>query len=343
VGGIAITNIGSTTAKAIITGNSIVGNRYGYTQMGYGFDVEFSNNNVIDNNLEIEPMNGGSGVSIYGMSETCKIKMRSNNITGNLWGITAINAYDIDLGTDSDPGNNAIYGNGNGGERYELYNNSTYNITAIGNYWGSNDPTEVEELIVHQPDQNNLGIVTYLPIKELHPVMLDFSILAADNPNLQNNYQGYIHQEDHIITVEISEDFDLSDVVVRYTTDPGISGTPNSGEHLDCTAPTTITLNTYHGESQDYSVVILNTKNLEETASTIKAFPNPCHNEIIFYFSEEYASIEIYNTLGQKILTTENYISGNRLNLNQLQTGNYIAIIKNGNKIIAKTEIILAK
>ncbi|MCF0201285.1 MAG: T9SS type A sorting domain-containing protein [Bacteroidales bacterium] len=343
VGGIAITNLSSETAKAIITGNIILSNRYGYTQMGYGFDVEFTDNDVIDNNLETNPMNGGSGLSIYGMNNDCKIKMRRNHITGNLWGITAISACDIDLGTESDPGDNAIYGNGNGGTRYELYNNSSSDITAIGNYWGSNDPDEVEELIVHQPDQASLGLVTYLPIKELHPVMLDFVLLAEDNPPLQNDYQGTIDQENHSVTVELTEDCDLSDVVVRYRADIGVSGSPASGEHLDFATPVTITLSTYHGESQAYIVTISKPESIEETTSSIKAFPNPSQGDITLEFPEKEACVEIFNTLGQSVLTIENHLSGNRLDLSTLQAGTYFVTLSRGNKILSKTTIILAK
>ena len=87
-------------------------------------------------------------------------------ITGNLWGITAINAFDIDLGTEDDWGYNQIHDNGNGGVVYDLYNNSANDIMAVGNYWGTTDIQEIENHITHQNDDPNLGLVNYIPFLE---------------------------------------------------------------------------------------------------------------------------------------------------------------------------------
>ena len=108
-------------------------------------------------------MNGGSGISIYGMDGNNKAVLRGNIITGNLWGITAINAFDIDLGTEDDWGNNQIHDNGNGGIIYDLYNNSTCDIMAVGNDWGTSNSQVIEEHIVHQNDDPSLGLVTFVP------------------------------------------------------------------------------------------------------------------------------------------------------------------------------------
>ena len=167
VGGISISDVlqvGSTTA--VISSNVVSGNRYGYNQQGYSIASNITNNYFVDNNIETNPMNGGSGVSIYGMSENCTARMRNNVITGNLWGVTAINVFSIDLGTELDWGHNSIRKNRNGENEYDLYNNSACDIMAIGNYWGTSDIAVVEELIYHQNDDPSLGLVSYDPIWE---------------------------------------------------------------------------------------------------------------------------------------------------------------------------------
>ena len=163
-GGISVADLmGTGYTKILLKDNVIRNNRYGYNQQGYHLSSIIIGNEFLDNHHEDNPMNGGSGISIYGMDENNKAVIRNNIITGNLWGITAINAFDIDLGTEDDWGNNEIDDNGNSGAVYDLYNNSTCDIMAVGNDWDETDENEVEDHIVHQHDNPNLGLVTFIP------------------------------------------------------------------------------------------------------------------------------------------------------------------------------------
>ena len=164
VGGIAIADLmGTGATKILLKDNIVKNNRYGYNQQGYNLSSVIIGNQFIDNNLETNPMNGGSGISIYGMDENNKAILRDNVITGNLWGITVINKADINLGTEDDWGHNQIHDNGNGGVIYDLYNNSTSDIMAVGNYWGTTNEQEIEDHIFHQLDDPSLGLVNYIP------------------------------------------------------------------------------------------------------------------------------------------------------------------------------------
>ena len=166
-GGITIADLMNTgDTKILLKDNVVKNNRYGYNQQGYNLSSVIVGNQFIDNNLETNPMNGGSGISVFGMNENNKAVIRNNMITGNLWGITAINAFDIDLGTEDDWGYNQIHHNGNGGVVYDLYNNSANDIMAVGNYWGTTDIQEIENHITHQNDDPNLGLVNYIPFLE---------------------------------------------------------------------------------------------------------------------------------------------------------------------------------
>ena len=165
-GGIAIANlmnIGYTTA--VIRNNTVENNRYGYTQQGSSMYALIEDNTFRNNNLETNPMNGGSGTSIYGNDTTCAAKLRRNVITGKLWGITAIYYHNIDMGTADDYGHNSLYDNGNDGTTYALYNNAVSSMTAVGNYWGGNTEEFAESVIFHRPDLgDNYGRVLYSPI-----------------------------------------------------------------------------------------------------------------------------------------------------------------------------------
>ena len=163
-GGISVSDLmGVGATKVVIKDNIIKEGRYGYNQQGQTISSVIINNQFINNNHEDNPMNGGSGISIYGINENNKTVIRNNTITGNLWGITVINAADVNLGTEDDWGNNEIHDNGNSGLVYDLYDNSPYNITAVGNDWGTTNEQEVEDHIFHQKDDPDLGLVTFIP------------------------------------------------------------------------------------------------------------------------------------------------------------------------------------
>lgn len=163
-GGVSIADLmGTGDTKILLKDNVIKNNRYGYNQQGYHLSSLIIGNEFLDNYHEDNPMNGGSGISIYGIDANNKAVLRDNSITGSLWGITVINAADVNLGTEDDWGYNQIYNNGNGGVVYDLYNNSACDIMAIGNDWGSTSEQEIEDHIVHQNDDPNLGLVTFIP------------------------------------------------------------------------------------------------------------------------------------------------------------------------------------
>lgn len=164
VGGISVADLmGTGSTKVLLQDNYIVNGRYGYNQQGLTISSVIERNQFVDNHFEDNPMNGGSGISIYGMDVNNKAVLRENIITGNLWGITVINAADVNLGTEDDWGNNQINDNGNGGVVYDLYNNSTCDIMAMGNDWGTTNEQEVEDHIFHQNDDPSLGLVTFVP------------------------------------------------------------------------------------------------------------------------------------------------------------------------------------
>ena len=172
-GGISIADLmGIGDTKILLKNNNIYYNRYGYNQQGYHLSSTIIGNTFDQNKLETNPMNGGSGISIYGMDENNKAYIRNNVITNNHWGITVINAANVDLGTEDDWGHNVIHGNGhvyNYGASYgifDLYNNSAYDIMAVGNYWGTTDIQEIEDHITHKNDDPNLGLVNYIPFLE---------------------------------------------------------------------------------------------------------------------------------------------------------------------------------
>lgn len=164
VGGVSVADLmGTGSTKVLLKDNIIKEGRYGYNQQGQTISSVIVGNQFIDNYHEDNPMNGGSGISIYGTTVNNKAILRNNVITGNLWGITAIYMHDIDLGTEDDWGYNEIHDNYNAGEIYDLYNNSACDIMAVGNNWGTIIEEEIADHIVDQIDDPSFGLVTFYP------------------------------------------------------------------------------------------------------------------------------------------------------------------------------------
>ncbi|NCA87091.1 MAG: T9SS type A sorting domain-containing protein [Clostridia bacterium] len=166
-GGIALTTLAGGNITARVEDNIISDNRYGITLFGNNIGAMLRSNGIYNNNIQNLPMQGGSGINIYG-NETNQAILTENSIGGNLWGISlqgtpAPNIGNLDS-TNYNAGNNNIYGNGNEGEVYDLYNNTPNDIMAQNNYWGTTNADSVELHIFHQPDDPQLGLVTYLPL-----------------------------------------------------------------------------------------------------------------------------------------------------------------------------------
>lgn len=197
-GGVSVSDLmGVGSTKVVLKDNIIKEGRYGYNQQGQTISSVITNNQFINNSHEDNPMNGGSGISIYGYSTNCKAIIRNNTITGNLWGITAIYFHDINLGTEDDWGNNLIKDNGNGGVIYDLYNNSSCDITAVGNNWGSSNANEIEDHIFHQYDNPEYGLVNYIPFVDVDAIddVVSTAFEVAPNPVINGNFTIITNKE----------------------------------------------------------------------------------------------------------------------------------------------------
>lgn len=181
VGGIGVSNMlgmdfqGKTTIKD----NRIEDNRYGIALTG-GMNLEIIGNHLLNNKYETNPNMGGSGISLYDSNGAANVYIQGNHIENSLWGITVIGSPKVNAGrltevepgtTDfylkANPGENTFINNGNSGVLYDLYNNGQGTIYAQGNTWNVaiQDSTSIEEVIVHQADNANLGLVIFMPAR----------------------------------------------------------------------------------------------------------------------------------------------------------------------------------
>ena len=131
-GGIGVSMLTGGSTRFRIEGNTVRDNRYGITSIGAGATGIIKNNILENNNSENLPNDGGSGISIYAAQN---VIIRNNQIRGNLWGITVLSNGTLNLGTETDKGNNIFKDNSNSGDTVAFFNNTPNQVSAIGNCW----------------------------------------------------------------------------------------------------------------------------------------------------------------------------------------------------------------
>ena len=173
VGAIGISNFYSREGTSItIRRCNIEDNRYGIGTVG-PMNIVIEDNTLKNNKYEVNPMNGGSGISLYDPYQLTNAMISGNHIEGSLWGVTVIGCKNVNLGRtnvavddpDYNEGRNTFKDNGNNGLLYDLYNNSTNTVYAQNNTWNVSHQTqeEIETVIFHKADDEKLGEVIYWP------------------------------------------------------------------------------------------------------------------------------------------------------------------------------------
>ena len=346
-GGIAIMNLYNTgVTNVVVKGNVITHNRYGYTQNGYRISSIITNNQFIDNDLEVAPNNGGSGISIYGYDTTCAAKLRHNLITGNLWGVTAIYYHHVDMGTTEDPGYNVLYNNGNGGVDYELYNNANSNMNAVGNYWGCDNAADAEAVIFHKTDNPSLGLVNYLPIYELEPEITSFAFLAENNniPTISDFYGTFSENGDSIY-VDMGGLAEYGTSLVPTITCPlGVTVTPSPLEPQNFVESSVVyTATNPHQVSRSYVVYVeFGCDVPDNVLSKINIAPNPVTQGFftIDNPTDEEFAWTVLTTDGKVVMSGMATPGNQNINTNHLKKGMYLLHFQHNRQFITKKLII---
>jgi hypothetical protein len=192
-GGIAFTSLVGIQSHGVIEGNYVFDNRYGITATGNNLYTLIMNNEIIDNNTQGEPLQGGSGINIYSTAANMST-ISGNLIAGNLWGITLQENAMANLGDTTlanyNVGANIFDNNANGGEVYALFNNTPNSVMAMNNCWMLGviaTPEDAESVISHVVDDETLGEVHFLPLNtcvftNLYETDSDSEIRVYPNP-----------------------------------------------------------------------------------------------------------------------------------------------------------------
>lgn len=350
-GGIAISNLvgAEQVTQVLLSGNTITHNRYGYTQTGTNISAEILDNIITDNNLETDPMNGGSGISIYGYDTTCYAKIRRNIIAGNLWGVTAVYRYRIDMGTNDDWGRNVLYDNGNDGELYAfaMSQYSTLDVTAIGNYWGNNDTIFAESVILHKADQSNLGRVEFDPILPLYPTVEGVSSIIHNGENT-DIYVWDCEIDDLVIYTYVNDCDESAPLDEIYLQVPlGVTYTPISDEipnPVNCVIrEITYCVTTPHHDTAIWSLqicVIFDSN--KENPNTFTLYPNPVSSGQLNLQNDAASpiDIEVYDMSGKRVYHGHSQDQYTSINVSNWKRGVYMVRIKEGQNIHTRKVVV---
>ena len=347
-GGIGISNLSNpAVTKVVVRDNVITHNRYGYTQNGYHISSLIADNQFIENDLEVTPNNGGSGISIYGYDTTCAAKLRHNLITGNLWGVTAIYYHHVDMGTEEDYGYNLLYDNGNGGVEYELYNNAYSNMNAVGNYWGCDNAEAAEAVIFHQADIASYGLVNYQPIYVLEPEILSFSFSRENNPELPWYFPDLFGEFTENDTIKFWIEYGtevMSNIKPTIIKPLGVVVTPNESEAQDFVGRCVpYTASTPHQSSRTYVVSVEFIGAVPDNVLTkINLSPNPVTEGyfLLDNSTEEVLSWQIFTSAGQCAMQGKAQPGTNHIATNTLKSGVYLVYIQKDNSFVTKKLIV---
>ncbi len=199
-GGISIsTLIGGSSSSSEIAYNEIFNNSFGIAMTGSNPITCYIHDNLIyENNINPDVMTSGSGINTYGTAVVAPIITR-NRIFGNWWGVTIQvgitgqpgaqpNLGNVENADTTDDGLNIIYGNVQGSNVYDLYNNTLDPIYAQNNDWRVYDSTLIEDHIYHQVDSLALGLVRFIPFSNSIPVELTSFTAIASTGNVVLNW-----------------------------------------------------------------------------------------------------------------------------------------------------------
>jgi hypothetical protein len=165
-GGIAVASLTGQPCHVVVEHTSSALNRYGLALLGSNIHSRVMYSEFIENNIQNDPMQGGSGLNIFCSGANSHVVL-GNKFQFNLWGITLQGNAQLNMGQSDNPnigpGLNEFFDNENNGIKYALYNNTPNPVWAQENCWDMFGNSTPEEVIFHAFDDAALGEVTYNP------------------------------------------------------------------------------------------------------------------------------------------------------------------------------------
>jgi hypothetical protein len=368
-GGISIsTLIGGSSSSSEIAFNEIFNNSYGIAMTGSNPITCYVHDNLIyNNNINPDVMVAGSGINTYGTAIVAPIIAR-NTIYGNWWGVTIQvgivgqpganpNLGNVENADTTDDGLNIIYGNIQGLNVYDLYNNTPDPIYAQNNDWRVYDSILIEEHIFHNVDSSALGVVKFVPFSTQIPVELTAFVASIIDGNVVLSWITATELNNSGFEIQRLKDSKIG-ILNDWETVANIKGNGTSTETHNYSFAD---LNPYEGKSfyrlkqidydgsYEYSNIVEVIFGVVNEFELNQNYPNPFNpSTIIKYSIKEKSNVEIkvFDMLGSEIavLVNEDKTPGNyevNFDASKLSSGVYFYSIKAGEFIQTKKMLLM--
>lgn len=213
----------------LLENNVIQDHRYGIGAYSYSYPLNFivRNNVIVNNDAEVNPNNGGSGLSFYDYGKgMMNVYAEGNHIEGNLWGVTVLGTPgEINFGKTADPsaddynpGGNVFVNNGNEGVQYDFFNNTSSGsiIYAQGNIWSvaQQDSVSIASVVWDSNDQGGKGEVIFaqptLTPTEVHQLSREARGIRLLDGVLQVNGQARVYSLNGVCVLSGCDKVDVS-------------------------------------------------------------------------------------------------------------------------------------
>ena len=325
-GGIGYSALTGVAGSVVIDSNYVELNRYGITLTGSPINGLVRYNTLINNNIQNLPNLGGSGLNFTASapSSTMNATVTGNIIDGHLWGITIIGYPNINMGDSAvatfNPGGNVFSNNGNGGVRYDLYNNGPVNQKAMYNTWNVSvqDSVSIDSVIVHFADDATLGRVDFMPsytLPTLFTVSFNISGASGDIAGAEIQINGTILYTgaDGVATIDLPNgSYPFTATMPDYNTEQGIVTV--NGANIEIVIPL------YTGIDKLFS-------------QQVNIYPNPVE-DFLFIKGAKIDAVEIYS-MGGALQMRFDHVT-DFVNLENLNAGPYLLKLYSGDNIARK-------
>lgn len=118
---------------------------------------------LVDSHPEIKQNAiASNGTGIYCGEESSPVVKEDRILENSSYGVYICDEAEPNLGDENEVGHNYVYGSG----EYDVYNNTSNDIKAENNHWGTMDPDSIAAHIWDYYDDPSLGIVDFEPFWE---------------------------------------------------------------------------------------------------------------------------------------------------------------------------------
>jgi hypothetical protein len=363
-GGISISTLFSgSSSSSEIAYNEIFNNSFGIVMTGSNPITCYIHDNLIyDNNINPDVMVAGSGINTYGTAVVAPIISR-NRIYGNWWGVTIQvgvsgqpaanpNLGNIENSDTTDNGLNIIYGNIQGLDVYDLYNNTPDPIYAQNNDWGVYDSTSIEDHIYHFVDDSTLGLVYFMPFSGSIPVELASFSANVSGRNVMLNWITATELNNSGFEIERSADNLMWNKIGSVSG----KGTTTEKSYYSFEDNNPVNGKSYYRLKQmdydgsfEYSNTVEVDVNIPIKFSLEQNYPNPFNPTTSIKYtinSKQNVQLSVYNVLGKEIalLVNEEKPAGNyevNFDASNLSSGVYFYELRAGDFVDMKKMILI--